>query len=128
MSARDSQENTTPAIHSASTDEQDGGAGLTAEHEALPHDLSLMPARLELSHCRGLEPVQPELEAGQPGLHVADAAMEPDSKSPSPPVKTPDWRICGLKKRTFFDRTRCAGPHRHRPRGKDGDETVVRLC
>jgi hypothetical protein len=70
---------------------------------ALPHDLSLMPAGLEVSHESGLGPVQAGLEVSQPGLHVTASEnlrglADLTSHQPEKPAGP---RVCGLSKRTF---------------------------
>lgn len=87
------------SVHSDGQDAQ----GPATDYEALPHDLSLMPAGLNVSHeSGGLEAVQPELELDQPGLHVAGTATGPNGMHPSQPEKTAERRICGLKPHTFW--------------------------
>jgi hypothetical protein len=74
-------------MYPAGSNDQNG-ANPVSHDEALPHDLSLMPAGLELSHESGLEPLQAGLEVSQPGIHVAGSSMIPDGALPHQPEKT----------------------------------------
>jgi hypothetical protein len=100
MPARADEGQFRDATYPADSNRQNGPD--SAPHdEALPHDLSLMPAGLEVSHESGLEPAQAGLEVSQPGLHVAGSPLIPDGILPHQPEKTTKPKICGLGKRKF---------------------------
>lgn len=105
MPAHDSESGPTYTVRLADSVHSDGQdvQGSATEYEALPYDLSLMPAGLEVSHeSGGLEPVQAALEAEQPGLQVVSPAMATDGTHSSHPEKTAERSIYGLEPRTFW--------------------------
>jgi hypothetical protein len=76
-----------------------------SDHRALPHDLLVMPAGLEVRHDSGLESVQVQagLEVNQPGLHVTGTENLEGlaSLSSHQPKKPLERKVCGLSKREW---------------------------
>jgi hypothetical protein len=108
-----SDRNSTHAMQSTGSNGQAGRISTT--DQALPHDLSLMSARLEMSHDSGLEPAQAGLEVSQPGLHVTDAENLEGlaGLSSHQPKKPLERKVCGLSKRKWVWRQSWTGYDTH---------------